>query len=255
MASHPPAQCCTVGVKHEGTPTGTRTKIGTIDAYIAEPTGKTIHKDTAILICPDVISIWQNSQLIADQFAANGYYTVIIDLFNGDPMSLNKPKDFDFMAWLTKGSDGKNPHTFEYVDPIVKAGIKFLREEKGFKKVGGVGYCFGAKYVVRFMAEGKGIDVGYSAHPSFVEKDELKLITGPYSISAAETDAIFTTELRHDSEVILQETKQPYQINLFSGVEHGFSVRCDTTVKIQKMAKEQAFLQAVNWFDTWLVDA
>jgi dienelactone hydrolase len=48
------------------------TKIGNIDAYIAEPTGKTLHKDAAILILPDVISIWQNSKLIADQFAANG---------------------------------------------------------------------------------------------------------------------------------------------------------------------------------------
>jgi len=253
MASNPPSTCCTVGVKHDGEPTGTSTKITDgIEAYIAEPKGKTVHKDTAILFLPDVIGIWQNSQLIADQYAANGYYTLIPDLFNGDAMTLNRPEGFDFQAWLTKGTGGNNPHTYEAVDPIVEKSIKWL-QEKGFKKIGAVGYCFGAKYVVRFLPKGKGIDVGYAAHPSFVEESELAAISGPFSISAAETDQIFTTEKRHKSEAILIETKQPYQINLFSGVSHGFSVRCDLTKKQEKFAKEQAFLQAVTWFGEHLL--
>jgi dienelactone hydrolase len=45
----------------------------------------------------------------------------------------------------------------------------------------------------------------------------------------------------------------PWQINLFSGVEHGFAVRGDINVKQQKFAKEQAFLQAVAWFDEHLI--
>ena len=79
--------------------------------------------------------------MIADQYAANGYYTVIPDLFNGDAISLNMPEGFDLMAWLTKGSSGDNPHTYEAVDPIVEKSIKFL-QEKGYKKIGAVGYCF-----------------------------------------------------------------------------------------------------------------
>lgn len=35
------------------------------------------------------------------------------------------------------------------------------------------------------MTGGKGVDVGYMAHPSFVEADEVKALTGPLSISAA----------------------------------------------------------------------
>jgi dienelactone hydrolase len=88
-----------------------------------------------------------------------------------------------------------------------------------------------------------------------VEEDELAAIAGPLSISAAVTDAIFPAEKRHTSEEILKATKQPYQINLFSGVEHGFSVRANISVKMQRFAKEQAFLQAVNWFNEWLVGA
>jgi len=253
MASNQPSTCCTIGVKHEGEPTGTITKIADgIETYIAEPKGKTVHKDTAILYLADVLGIWQNSKLMADQYAANGYYTIIPDLFNGDQMSLNRPEGFDFISWMTKGTGGNNPHTTAVIDPIIEKSIGYL-QDKGYKKIGAVGYCFGAKYVVRFMPKGKGIDVGYSAHPSFVEEEELAAISGPFSISAAEIDQMFPAEKRHKSETILIETKQPYQINLFSGVEHGFAVRCDPSIKVQKFAKEKAFLQAVAWFDEHLI--
>jgi dienelactone hydrolase len=67
-----------------------------------------------------------------------------------------------------------------------------------------------------------------------------------------EVDEIFTTELRHASEEILIKTGQPYQLNLFGGVSHGFGVRGDVTKKEGKYAKEQAFLQAVAWFKYYL---
>ncbi|KAI0133803.1 dienelactone hydrolase [Xylariales sp. AK1849] len=245
-----PAQCCTVGVKHDGTPQGKDFKVGKYAAYLATPDSSKAHKDTAILYIPDVISIWQNSKLMADQYAANGYLTLIIDVFNGDPLSLNRTEGFDFMSWLTKGSDGNNPHTAEYVDPIVETAIKWLKEEKSVKKLGAVGYCFGAKYVARHYPA---ITVGFFAHPSFVDEEELAGFKGPLSIAAAETDEIFPSDKRHKAEEILAKGGLPYQINLYSQVVHGFSVRCDTSKKVEKYAKEQAFLQAVTWFDTWLL--
>ncbi|OAQ74200.1 dienelactone hydrolase [Pochonia chlamydosporia 170] len=252
MASNPPGRCCTLGKLFEGKPTGKLTKIDNkIDAYVATPPEGKAKTGYGILYIPDVIGVWQNSQLMADQFAECGYTTVVIDPFNGDPVPLNRPEGFDLMSWLNGGSDGKNPHTVPYVDPIVEAGIKYMKG-LGVKRVGAVGYCFGAKYVVRHYKNG--IDVGYIAHPSFVEEAELAAITGPLSIAAAETDSIFPAEKRHKSEEILKGTKLPYQINLYSGVEHGFSVRGDLKVKVQKFAKEQAFFQAVTWFDNYLVE-
>jgi dienelactone hydrolase len=118
---------------------------GKHDAYLASPPADKEHKGAGILLLPDVIGIWENSQLIADQFAANGYLTLLLDTFNGDPLKLNRPADFDFMAWVSKGSDGNNPHTKEAVDPIVVDGIQALKGEYGITKLGAVGYCFGAK--------------------------------------------------------------------------------------------------------------
>lgn len=252
MASNPPAKCCTVGVRHAELPTGTSSKIEDIEVYIAEPSAAKVHQNTAILILPDVIGIWNNSKLIADDFAANGYYTLMVDTFNGDPIPLNRPGDFNFVDWLNKGSTGDNPHTSVLVDPIVTKSIAYLKS-KGFTKIGGVGYCFGAKYVARFMATGGGIDVGYVAHPSFVDEEELSAIKGPFSICAAQHDEIFPVEKRHQSEAILSKIGQPFQINLFSNVVHGFAVRSDPNIKIEKFAKEQAFCQAVTWFNEYLL--
>lgn len=61
-----------------------------------------------------------------------------------------------------------------------------MKGNLGVKSLGAVGYCFGAKYVARFLNKGQ-IDAGFVAHPSFVEDDEIKGMTGPFSIAAAGT--------------------------------------------------------------------
>lgn len=80
-------------------------------------------------------------------------------------------------------------------------------------------------------------------------RQEIFLPASTDILSGTETDEIFTTPLRHKSEEILKTTGQAYQINLFSGVEHGFAVRSDLSVKQNKFAKEQAFIQAITWFE------
>ena len=173
------------------------------------------------------------------------------DLFYGDPIPLNRPADFDIMKWLQNGSKGV-AHTPKEVDPIVEKVLKHMKSELGCKTIGSVGYCFGAKYVARFMTGGKGIDVGCMAHPSFVDAEEIKALTGPLSIAAAETDEIFPKEKRRETEDLLKDMKIPYQISLYSDVVHGFAVRADMSDKRAKYAKEAAFIQHVQWFDEFV---
>ncbi|KAH2276596.1 hypothetical protein KXW02_008514 [Aspergillus fumigatus] len=207
-----PARCCTVGVKHSGEATGEYQDINGVETYFSYPEDRsTTH---GVLILTDVIGHrFINSQLIADQFAANGYIVAMPDLFHGDSVKLNRPETFNLMSWL-------EGHPIERVDPVVDSVLKYMRTRLGCEKIGAVGYCFGAKYVVRFLRpeEGK-VDVGYIAHPGFVELDELSAITGPLSIAAAETDDVFPTSKRHQSEGILRDSGLPYQINLYGRVE------------------------------------
>jgi dienelactone hydrolase len=226
-----------------------KTADGKTDAYLATAASDVAKEGCGILYVADIFGIWQNSKLLADNYAAQGYTTLVVDLFNGDQLPLEFPPNFNIMDWIQNGTGGQNPHTPAAIDPVIVSGIETLRQQ-GVNKVGAVGYCFGAKYVVRHYKDG--IDVGFTAHPSFVEEEELAAITGPLSIAAAEVDEIFPAEKRYKSEEILSKIKVPFQINLFSGTSHGFAVRADLSKKEQKWAKERAFFQAVDWFDEHL---
>ncbi|KUI70694.1 Protein AIM2 [Cytospora mali] len=245
MTSLPPARCCTVGSLHEGEPKGELRNIGNISTYFAYPPDKSTEK--ALLILSDVIGHkFVNAQLIADEFAANGYFAVLPDLFYSDTVPLNRPEGFQIMEWL------KN-HMPEHVEPIIDTVLAEMRGPLGCKRIGGVGYCFGGRYVARYLRPGtEKLDVGYTAHPTMMSPEELAGIKGPLSIAAATKDFVFTTAKRHESEAILAKLDVPYQINLYSHVDHGFSVRCDMSVKEQRIAKEGAFAQAVQWFDSYL---
>jgi hypothetical protein len=67
-----------------------------------------------------------------------------------------------------------------------------------------------------------------------------------------ETDASFAAPARHTAEDVLLAQKATYQINLYSGVQHGFAVRVDLKNKTQVFAKESAYIQLLRWFDQWL---
>ena len=75
-------------------------------------------------------------------------------------------------------------HTTAMVDAIINSTLSYMRTDLGTTRIGAVGYCFGGKYVPRWMASGKGIDVGFIAHPSSLEQAEIAGIAGPISIAA-----------------------------------------------------------------------
>jgi hypothetical protein len=137
---------CPLIILISGEPAGVSFKVANYEAYLATPSSpEKAHPKTAILYVPDVLGIWNNSKLIADHFAERGYLCLIIDVLNGDPLVLNSFLGLDLSDWLNNGSNGKNPHTPEHVDPIMLAAIEYLKTEKGVEKIGAVGYCFGAR--------------------------------------------------------------------------------------------------------------
>ena len=58
-------------------------------------------------------------------------------------------------------------------------------------------------------------------------------------------------ERRGVIEELLQKSSQTYSVALYSGTEHGFGVRANVSDPPQRFGKEEAFFQAVRWFDTW----
>ncbi|CAI4055570.1 hypothetical protein SUVZ_01G0140 [Saccharomyces uvarum] len=241
MASHQPGKCCFEGIYHEGTPNGRHEEIFGLDTYV---TGSASPEGKVIVIMTDVFgNRFNNILLTADQFASAGYKVFIPDILFGDPIPLDKPIDRN--AWMQR-------HSPEVTKKIIDGFTKSLKHKYDPKFIGVVGYCFGAKFAVQHINSEEGLaNAAAIAHPSFVSIEEIEAIGSgkPLLISAAEEDHIFPADLRHLTEEKLKEIHAIYQIDLFSGVSHGFAARSDITKPAVKYAKEKALLDQIYWFN------
>jgi len=233
--SNPPDECCTIvrGI-HKGTPKGDFVNVNGLETYITKPENP---NSGAVIILPDVMgNKAKNVQLLADALAAHGFLTLVTDDVKGDPTPNPRPPDFDFGKWRER-------HGKETVIPIAKDAVDWIhKNQKDIKKIGAVGYCFGAPGTLALLAKGSHrVDVGCVGHPSFITLKELEDIESPLFIAAAETDAIFPEDLRAKAEATLKEGKKTYSVQLFSGVSHGFCVRGDDEQRIERYGKEAAF--------------
>lgn len=208
-----------------------------VNTYVA---GK--ESDKVIVILTDIFgNKYNNVLLIADEFAKAGYYTLIPDILKGDDCEFGVT---DLGKWLPN-------HGSDVTRPIVESFLNGLTKAIDTKFIGLIGYCFGAKYVIQQLTKSTKVTTGAIAHPSFVSIDEVSEISKPLLISAAENDHIFTDELRKQTEEKLKEIKARYQIDLFSGVSHGYAARGDPKDPIVKYAKEKTFMDQIHWFNTF----
>ena len=84
----------------------------------------------------------------------------------------------------------------ESVTPIVEVALKEIRYA-GAKKIGGVGYCFGAKYVVRHLKPSD-LDGGFITHPSFVEEEEVVVKADEVTADEVTADEVKADEVTAD---------------------------------------------------------
>lgn len=238
MASNPPGKCCAEGFKHEGAPIGDIVKFAGVDTYV---TGDKTSKKVLVFITDIYGYNFNNNQLVADEYGQKGYYVIVPDMFNNDPVPAERPPGFDLMKdWLPK-------HMPDQTCEIIRKTIAQVKEDIKPTYLVATGYCYGAKLAIRLLGD-KSVDAAAAFHPSFVTLDEVASIQGPLYIAAAEEDPIFTEELRHQTEAKLKELKKTYYISLSSGVAHGFSVRGDVSIPIVKFAKEEVFRNSLSWF-------
>ncbi|KAM5343311.1 hypothetical protein ACJ41O_014277 [Fusarium nematophilum] len=229
-------------IKHDGKPIGKEIEYDGVTLYISKPK-QSYRDDVAVLYLTDVFGLQlQQNKLLADSFSRAGFITITPDILFGDPA----PHDIDFDA-----DEYLSRHTPENTDPIIEKTINYVHNKLGIKKIAVTGYCFGGRYAFRFLAEGRGADVGFTAHPSLLQDSEILAITGPASIAAAEVDTLMNATRRSEVEALLGDTPQPFQVNLYSGTSHGFGVRANVSDPEQKFGKEEAFWQAVRWFNAW----
>ncbi|KAG5635893.1 hypothetical protein H0H81_009754 [Sphagnurus paluster] len=191
------------------------------------------------------VYLWLTArQLMADDFAANGFDTFIPDYLNGDPAPVDDPT-FNIGAWLPKHGEAQTM-------PTLLAAIEGLKKE-GYSEFASTGYCFGGLYSTRLSQQNL-VKVGTMAHPSLLAvPDDFNTLLAkskvPLQINSAELDNAFPPASQALVDGILGQGKYHpgYNRTFFAGVAHGFAVRANLSNPIEKAAKEGAFFAAVEW--------
>lgn len=178
----------------------------------------------------------------------------------------NTAKSFKLDMWLAR-------QTPEKVLPILHKVIESAKEEfaDAIANGGGiyaVGYCFGAKYVCMFAAEGqentpkeqevkdeeKGLaktapifKVGAIAHGALITREDLEGIKSPISMVCVENDPLFPDEIREAGKTSLEHNKIEHEIKLYPGAPHGFAVVGQFEDPKIQTAQAEAYEQMLTW--------
>jgi len=242
---------CVKGVTHEGTATGTYETIGGIPCYVATPKGD-YAKDKALIYCSDIYGIkLVNHQLLADDFAANGFYTVIPDYLQDDvapPDAMEPGSTWDLPAWLAN-------HGSDKVRPPLDAVIVALKE-RGVTSFAATGYCFGGRYVFDLAIDNV-IKVAVANHPSLLTfPDDLEKYHSESKaallINSCSLDWALTPAAAAQADKVFAKFSPGYRRDNFEGCSHGFAVRGDLSDPLVKGGKEGAFKSAVEWLSSKL---
>ncbi|KAI1750235.1 dienelactone hydrolase family protein [Xylaria castorea] len=267
---------CFAGGVHDGTPTGTVTKMHGLDVYVAEPASGSPPKGIIVLI-PDIFGwAFVNIRLMADSVAKKKDYRVYVpDFMNGHAASVSQinsmqkvmapkswsdslSKPYHIMSLLTGALPAIVLNRPGKTWPIVKSFMESLRRnEAAHLPVGVTGYCWGGKHVV-LLAEGFKVggkplmDVGFTAHPSFLSLfGDIEKMTVPVSFALGEKDNMVSAEQAKQLEKIIlaKPEGQKGECRLYPGYGHGFACRADVTNEDPKGATE-AEDQALAWIET-----
>jgi len=241
---------CVSGVRTKGTPFGKIETIGGVETYVKLPESDVEVKDKCILFLTDVFGLGiENNKLIVDDFAKNGYATYAPELFNGDPIAGDAMESgkFDFMAWLKNhGSE----QTRKNIDPVLQ------ELNSRYKKVAGLGFCFGARYTVDLAKEGK-IPVIGNFHASLLQfpsdiEDLKKTDTAVFWVTNT-PDPQIGDEQRAILEKIMKDHKPVYESIHFDDAPHGFMIRGDYEAKPElKKKREEAFAKTIEFLQKHL---
>ncbi|ENH70987.1 Protein AIM2 [Fusarium oxysporum f. sp. cubense race 1] len=200
-------------------------------------------KRTGVLFLTDVygIQLKENRELV-DNFSKEGFVVAAPDLFQGNPAK--ETPDFNITEFLAK-------HPPSVTDPIVAKAINYLRNELKVNSIAATGYCYGGRYVFRSLGQNGKVNVGFTAHPSLLATEEIEAVRKPVSIAGAAEDQIFPQPRQAETEAILTKIGKPFTSVLYSGTTHGFAVRANASNPQQVFAKDEAFYQAVRFFNAW----
>jgi carboxymethylenebutenolidase len=223
----------------------------------------------AIVLLTDVFGLpMPNPKIVADHLAEHvGVDVWIPDLFNGRPPF--KVEDLEprlpdragaKMTWtntvvLLFKFLSAIPRLFAnrptVVDPRVHEFINKIKSEKGYERIGAVGYSFGGAIATRLGATDL-VNTIVIAHPISLRSAEIRAIKVPTSWLLAEEDMGYTNREAQIARSIFQEQEAysnhvEYEFKIWKGTAHGFAMRPNLEVPEVKAGYEGSLDQTISW--------
>jgi dienelactone hydrolase len=239
-------------------------------AYFTPAPSDATQQTKAIVLLTDIFGLpLPNPRIVADHLAEQvGVDVWVPDLFNGKPpFDANKLEPLmpdrpgakssllDIVLLILKALPTL-PRLFanraSVVDPRIHEFIKKIKDEKGYERIGAVGYCFGGGMAGR-LGSTDYVNTVVLAHPSNVKPADVRALKVPSCWVLAEEDMAFKDKDVKGAQAILaeQESKSDhvdYEFRTWKGTAHGFAVRPNLKLPEVKAGYEGALDQTVAWF-------
>ncbi|KDQ11033.1 hypothetical protein BOTBODRAFT_136319 [Botryobasidium botryosum FD-172 SS1] len=260
------SSCCASGYLHEGTPTGAVEKIANLNVYVSKPSSGS--KAKSVLFISDIFG-WDypNARLLADEYAKAGFYVYVPDILDNDPVDSKylsticpKPEEQENPA-LNEGKPTINlgawaaNHGDDVTRPRVDAIVSALRADPEIKKLGAVGFCYGARYAILIgSGNNSAIDAIVANHPSMLAiPGDYANVSKPILINNGDKDNFLSLSEVDKVKAELEKNKNLVsKIVIYPGASHGFTVRGDITNEHEKATRDAAATETIAWFNQHL---
>lgn len=164
----------------------------------------------------------KNNKIIPDRLADSLGVTVFTPdyfkgnpapetMLDGQPTNAKDKRDQGFFAkvagigkMLPKAIPWFISHQPSKTFPDMTQFLQVLKTEKGYSKLGAIGYCYGGKIVAEFSKQGQ-FDVSVLCHPSMLSVQDIKDLKSPALFCCAEEDEMFGAKFREQSKKILED--------------------------------------------------
>ncbi|KAM5349207.1 hypothetical protein ACJ41O_009030 [Fusarium nematophilum] len=279
---------CFKGFARDGKPTGTEETISGILTYVAKPPTGTTSTSSIIFITDAFGFNLVNSKLLADEYAAQtGYRVLVPDIIPGGGVPVDSLELMESVSSPVGILDlpGQAARAFNVVRmmarflpfalrtrnifPTVLEYTRAIRSEMPADgKLGAASFCWGALQTTKLSAEPsiEGgdkplLDAHFTAHPSGLKipgdfVDAINKFHVPISVAVGEKDTILPKSSAEELEISLkQEFGQDQslcELAIYDECGHGFAVRADPRKTVEDEAAEKAARQAVEWFKRFL---
>ena len=282
---------CFRGVIHDySEPLGREEVLHGVRTYIAGRSDSAASTSTIIFITDAFGFNLVNSKLLADFLAEkSGFRVLVPDVVPGGGVPVSVLEKMDILTspvnwWEIRGQGSRIFSLFQVVPhflPVIMKGrqafgriLPYVRAVRADlpegSKLGVAGYCWGGDQTTRLSKEASFeggnkplVDAHYLAHPSSVKVpedilDAVDRFHVPFSLAIGDRDFLVSAEkvAQLQDAMIDRCVNGPqrfeYQIEIYPGCGHGFTVRADRGKAFEDTTANQAAIQAVEWFQRFL---